>query len=425
MSPTGAWPSRADPHSVVAGYSPDARGRGVALPRCTFLPPVPLIRLPTVYVAADGAAPPRRTVTAGRQPAVTAMPRPGPRREPPRWCQPWWALLVAATVLGAAGCTDTDSPPPAADVSADASSAPTPATAVDFADVVEQLAPSVVTVHTDGGVGSGVVFRRDVVITNAHVVRDAGQVTIDYADGTSSAGTVLATDRITDLAVIRTPRTDLPVPGYRTALPRPGEPVLAIGSPLGLEGTVTAGIVSALDREIPAAASESRALVDLIQVDAAISPGNSGGALLDATGQVIGINEAYIPPAAGAVSLGFAIPAATAVDVAEQLLTEGRAIHPFLGVSLAPITPQLAEQLGVPVTDGALVLGVHPGGPADSAGVGPGDVVVEFDQRAVSTVEDLLDLLRDTRPGQEVPLTVARRDGGSSGVTVVIGAVGG
>ncbi|WP_236828086.1 MULTISPECIES: S1C family serine protease [unclassified Blastococcus] len=296
---------------------------------------------------------------------------------------------------------------------------------VDFADVVEQLAPSVVTVHINGGVGSGVVFREDVVVTNAHVVRDERQVTIDYADGTSSAGTVLATDRITDLAVVRTARTDLPVPEYRTQLPRPGEPVLAIGSPLGLEGTVTAGIVSALDREIPASASESRALVDLIQVDAAISPGNSGGALLDASGRVIGINEAYIPPAAGAVSLGFAIPAATAVDVAEQLLTEGRAIHPFLGVSLAPVTPQLAEQLDVPVSDGALVLGVQPGGPADSAGIQAGDVVVEFDRQAVSTVEDLLDLLRDTSPGERISLTVAHSGGGSSDVTVVIGAVGG
>ena len=296
---------------------------------------------------------------------------------------------------------------------------------VDFAEVVEQLAPSVVTVNTSGGVGSGVVFRDDVVITNAHVVGDERRVTIDYADGTSSAGTVLATDRITDLAVIRTARTGLPVPEYRTELPRPGEPVLAIGSPLGLAGTVTAGIVSALDREIPASAPESRALVDLIQVDAAISPGNSGGALLDATGRVIGINEAYIPPTVGAVSLGFAIPAATAVDVAEQLLTEGRAVHPFLGVSLAPITRQLAEQLGVPVADGALVLAVQPGGPADTAGVRAGDVVVEFDQERVSTVEDLLDLLRDTSPGEEVPLTVARSEGGTSEVAVVIGSIGG
>jgi S1-C subfamily serine protease len=319
--------------------------------------------------------------------------------------------------LGFVGCTDTDPPPPAEDPLA---SAPV----VDLADVVEQMAPSVVTIHTGTGVGSGVVFRDDIVLTNEHVVMDDLQVTIDYADGTSSAGTVLGTDRVTDLAVIRTARAGLPVPEYRTDLPRPGEPVLAIGAPLGLEGTVTAGIVSALDREIPASASASRALVDLIQVDAAISPGNSGGALLDATGRVIGINEAYIPPAVGAVSLGFAIPAATAVDVAEQLLAEGRAVHPFLGVSLERITPQLAERLGVPVREGALVLAVQPGGPADTAGVRAGDVIVDFDRRTVSTVEDLLDFLRDTSPGQEVPLTVARSEG-SRDFTVVIGSIGG
>jgi serine protease Do len=327
-------------------------------------------------------------------------------------------VLLLVVLLATAGCTGAEGPRPAEDT-------PTSAPVVGFADVVQRLAPSVVTVHAgDSGVGSGVVFRDDVVLTNEHVVSDERQVTVDYADGTSSAGTVLATDRVTDLAVIRTTRTGLPVPEYRTDLPRPGEPVLAIGSPLGLEGTVTAGIVSALDREIPASAPGSRALVDLIQVDAAISPGNSGGALLDATGRVIGINEAYIPPAAGAVSLGFAIPAATAVDVAEQLLADGRAIHPFLGVSLARITPQIAEELGVPVRDGALVLAVQPGGPADAAGVRAGDVLVEFDRRSVATVEDLLDLLRDTSPGEEVPLTVARSEG-STEITVVVGSVGG
>ena len=329
-------------------------------------------------------------------------------------------MLLLVVLLATAGCTGADGPRPA-----EGTPTPAPAPVGGFADVVERLGPSVVTVHAGGsGVGSGVVFQDDVVLTNEHVVSGERSVTVDYADGTSSAGTVLATDRVTDLAVIRTTRTGLPVPEYRTELPRPGEPVLAIGSPLGLEGTVTAGIVSALDREIPASAPGSRALVDLIQVDAAISPGNSGGALLDATGRVIGINEAYIPPAAGAVSLGFAIPAATAVDVAEQLLADGRAIHPFLGVSLARITPQIAEELGVPVRDGALVLAVQPGGPADAVGVRAGDVIVEFDRRSVATVEDLLDFLRDTTPGEEVPLTVARSEG-SKEITVVVGSVGG
>jgi serine protease Do len=158
------------------------------------------------------------------------------------------AAVTAALALGATACSVPpvgDPPPPPA--------APAPALPVptDAADVVEQLAPSVVTIRVGLGVGSGVVFRPDVVLTNAHVVGDARDVVIEYADGKSSGGTVLATDTITDLAVVRTERPDLPVPEYRTELPRPGEPVLAIGSPLGFENTVTAGIVSGLDREIP------------------------------------------------------------------------------------------------------------------------------------------------------------------------------
>lgn len=290
-----------------------------------------------------------------------------------------------------------------------------------LAEVVERLAPSVVTVRTASGGGSGVVFRPDVVLTNQHVVGDATDVTIDYADGTSSPAVVIATDVVTDLAVVRTARTGLPVPEYRTELPRPGDTVLAIGSPLGFENTVTAGIVSALNRQIPGSAAETGALVDLIQVDAAISPGNSGGALLDASGRVIGINEAYIPPAVGAVSLGFAIPAGTAVDVAEQLLADGTATHSFLGVSLARLTPQISEQLGVTADAGALVMGIQPGGPAAAAGVQPGDVVVRLGDRQVGSIEDLLGALRDTEPGQQVPLELVR-NGERQQLTVTIGS---
>jgi serine protease Do len=316
-------------------------------------------------------------------------------------------LVIAGALLG--GCT-TAAPerPPAAEAPPATSEAPPPGAAPSAADVVARLAPSVVTVRTDEGVGSGVVYQPDVVITNQHVVAGAVAVTVDYADGTSSEGTVLAGDEITDVAVIRTARSGLPVPEYRTQLPRPGDPVLAIGSPLGFEGTVTAGIVSALNRQIPGSATQSSALVDLIQVDAAISPGNSGGALLDATGRVIGINEAYIPPAAGAVSLGFAIPAATAVDVADQLLTDGTATHSVLGVNVARLTPEIIQAYGLDVESGALVTRVPPGGPASAAGVQAGDVVVALGDQEVGSVEDLLGALRDTEPGQQTTVTLAR-----------------
>ena len=335
--------------------------------------------------------------------------------------------LAGALLL--AGCTATvPEQAPTALEPAPAPAAPpaplTPFGVPSAADVVARVSPSVVTVRTGDGVGSGVVYQPDVVITNEHVVAGATAVTIDYADGTSSDGTVLASDEVTDLAVIRTARGGLPVPEYRTELPRPGDPVLAIGSPLGFEGTVTSGIVSALNRQIPGSATQSSALVDLIQVDAAISPGNSGGALLDATGRVIGINEAYIPPAAGAVSLGFAIPAATAVDIAEQLLTDGRATHSVLGVNVARLTPEIIQAYGLGVEAGALVSRVPPGGPAAAAGVQAGDVIVALGDQEVGSIEDLLGALRDTEPGQQTSVTVMR-DGQRQDLPVRIGSESG
>ncbi|MDN5858488.1 MAG: trypsin-like peptidase domain-containing protein [Pseudonocardia sp.] len=323
------------------------------------------------------------------------------------------ALLVSATACS----TTAPSVPPPSDVAAPALLPTGPG----LADVVARVMPSVVTVATPTGVGSGVVYRSDVVLTNHHVVAGATEVRIDYADGTSSPGTVLATDPTTDLAVIRTVRTDLPTIEFRTELPRPGETVLAIGSPLGFEGTVTAGIVSALNRQIPGSAAQSRALVDLIQVDAAISPGNSGGALIDAAGRVIGINEAYIPPSAGAVSIGFAIPAATAVDIADQLLADGAATHPYLGVSLGRLTPEISRRLGVVARSGALVLAVAPDGPAAAAGARPGDVVVALADQDVGSIEDLLGALRGTEPGQRTTLTVLR-GGDPVELTITIGS---
>jgi serine protease Do len=182
--------------------------------------------------------------------------------------------------------------------------------------------------------------------------------------------------------------------------------------------------IDVVDRQIPGSAARTRALVDLIQTDAPISPGNSGGALLDSAGRVIGINEAYIPSAAGAVALGFAIPAATAVDVAEQLLEDGTATHPYLGVTAGRVTPQLRYELGLPATRGALILGVDPGGPAATAGLRAGDVVISFGGREIQTVEDLLGALRDAEPGQRLPVTIAR---GNEEITsqVTLGAVPG
>ena len=311
----------------------------------------------------------------------------------------------------------TPSPTPSA---RPATSTSPPASGSGAADnipaVVARVEPSVVTVITPHGLGSGVVYRNDVIVTNEHVVAvQEGssdvfhKVKISYADGTESRGTVMASDLTDDLAVIRPSRSNLPPLKFDTALPPAGQTVLAIGSPLGFENTVTEGIVSGTGREIPGSGTNGPPLVDLIQTDAAISPGNSGGALLDTQGRVVGINEAYIPPNSGAVSIGFAIPSATVVDVANQLIRTGHVSHPYLGVSIGRLTPQIREALGLHVSSGAIVLGVQSGGPAAHAGIRPGDVIVKLAGQKVSSVTDLLAALRNTKPGQTVPITVVRR----------------
>jgi serine protease Do len=323
------------------------------------------------------------------------------------------AAVVSAVVLllGASACTGSPSSNQASpDQSSPGAASGAPSGATSYADVVERVAPSAVTVRTSDGVGSGVVFKSDVVLTNQHVVGTQSQVTVRFADGGSSPGVVLAADQISDLAVIRTDRKNLPVADFRKDLPRPGDVVLAIGSPLGFENTVSEGIVSGLHRNLPASENKGQPLTDLLQTDAPISPGNSGGALVDASGKVIGINEAYIPPSAGAVAIGFAIPSGTAVDNADKLMSTGRVDHPYLGVSLGDLTPSIRDRFGVKVDHGALVLGVDDNGPAAVAGMKVGDVIVRVDNKDVRGVEDVLTAVRSTKPGQQVPVTVARGD---------------
>ncbi|HMA47249.1 MAG TPA: trypsin-like peptidase domain-containing protein [Frankiaceae bacterium] len=210
------------------------------------------------------------------------------------------------------------------------------------------------------------------------------------------------------MAIVTVDRQGLPPAQFRTDLPRVGELAVALGSPLGFENSATAGIISGLNRSIPASGRQSQSLVDLIQTDAPISPGNSGGALVDAQGRVVGISEAYIPPQAGAVSLGFAIPAATAVDVVDQLRRNGRARHAFLGVQVAPLTPEIASQLGVDRSDGVVVLEVVANGPAARAGLQPGDVITKLGDTPTPTVGDFLGELRRRAPGDRVRLEVLR-----------------
>lgn len=337
---------------------------------------------------------------------------------------PFWRIRVAAvgTTLALAlvsGCTAGDSrsdqpsptPSPTASVGGGAGQPSVPSTGglEQVPGVAARLEPSVVTVLVDGGQGSGVVYSKDgLILTNEHVVRGNTTTEIAFADGQRVAGRVKATDAVTDLALVQAERQNLPAATFQQQLPTVGSLAVVIGSPLGFEGSVTAGVISGLHREIPGSASQGQSLVDLIQTDAPISPGNSGGAVINAAGEVIGISEAYIPPQTGAVSLGFAIPAATAVDIAHQLNEDGRAEHAFAGLVPAPITEEIAAQLGLGSTDGVIVADVTSGGPAAKAGLQPGDVITAVDGEPTATPEDFLGVLRPHRPGDTLTLTVHR-----------------
>jgi serine protease DegQ len=285
----------------------------------------------------------------------------------------------------------------------------------DFAvipETVEEVAPSVVTVFVAGtqgeGSGSGVIWdEQGRIVTNNHVIEGAGELEVAFADGSRVEAELVGTDARTDLAVVDVEGLELPAAQFAEGLPRVGELAIALGSPLGLANTVSAGIVSALHRDLPSGGT-TPALIDLIQTDAAISPGNSGGALVNADGVVIGINVAYIPPEARAVSIGFAIPSPVVRDVVPQLIEDGEAEHAYLGVRPIPVTEQLSESFGLEVDEGALVQSVTEGSPAESAGLLPGDVIVELAGDPIRTVEDLYSAIRRRDPGDAVELTVVR-----------------
>jgi serine protease Do len=281
--------------------------------------------------------------------------------------------------------------------------------------VARDASPAVVSVSRAGGSGSGVIIRRDgVIITNAHVVGSATTVQVALADGRRVTGQVLGGDPSVDVAIVRIPLTDAPVAPVgdsdRLAV---GQSAIAIGNPLGLERTVTTGVVSAVNRTIQGLPLEAA----LIQTDAAINPGNSGGPLLDSQGRVIGINTVVLrdPSGAGAAAgLGFAVPINLANDVAQQILTTGRVRRAYMGVSLAEITPQVAAQFRLPVRQGVGIVEVEPGSPADRGGVRAQDIITRANDTPVTSTGDLRRVIRGAGPGGTVSLTVLRPSGTST-----------
>lgn len=293
--------------------------------------------------------------------------------------------------------------------------------------IVKEVEPSVVTIQTEIGLGSGVVYKADgVIVTDAHVVEDQQKnpyknVQVQFADGSQVPGSVVGVDDVSDVAVLKVQRKDLPAAKFSASLPEVGALAVVLGSPLGLAETVTAGIVSALHRNMPGSSESPQPITDLIQTDAPISPGNSGGAVVNGDAEVIGLSEAYLPPSSGAVAIGFVTPSTTVVDVADQLLTNGTVKHPSLGVVPTDITPQVAQRFNLPTTTGALVLQVVSGGPADKAGIQPGDIITSFAGKSVTSSLDLVAAVRGQDPGSKVDVVV-RRGSATKTVQVTLGS---
>jgi S1-C subfamily serine protease len=341
--------------------------------------------------------------------------------------RPPLALLVAVPVaVLLAGCSEEPGPRQQNVAQTPTQASPQIPEDEPVAQVASQVGPSVVQVNREDGVGSGVIYREDgYIITNNHVVEGASDVSVAFADGTSEPADVVGRDPDTEIAVVRVDRDDLPAASFNESEDLVvGQLAVAIGSPSGFEASVSAGVISGLGREFPVELTGGvleRSLVDLIQTDAAISPGNSGGALAARDGEIIGINVAYLPPAeTGAVNIGFAIPSDTAVSVADQLIETGEVSSPYLGVFTTDLSPEDADRFDLPVDSGAIVERVEPGSAAAEAGVRRGDIIVALGDAPVENSGDLLGALRDYRPGDTVDLTVVR-DGGEQTLEVTLG----
>jgi len=307
-----------------------------------------------------------------------------------------------------------------------------------IAGIASRALPSVVTLKVKGadgqGTGSGFVLKSDgFILTNNHVVAGAaatGSITVEFADGSQLPAKIVGRDASYDLAVVRVQRSGLPVlPLGSSASVVVGDEVIAVGAPLGLESTVTSGIVSALNRPVtPGGSDTDPAFINAIQTDDAINPGNSGGPLLDMSGRVIGVNSAIarIPGSnpldngqSGSIGVGFAIPSDQARKTAEQLIATGKASHPVIGVILDTAYDGPGVRIADSPKDGRDP--VTKGGPADRAGLKPGDVIVKFNGRVISDPDQLVVAIRAKAVGETVELTV-RRGSGERTVKMVLQA---
>ncbi|HWS53202.1 MAG TPA: DegQ family serine endoprotease, partial [Pyrinomonadaceae bacterium] len=345
-----------------------------------------------------------------------------------------WAALAAVTLasFGVPASAQTATPPRAA------------ASQNSYADVVGRVAPAVVTIRSQRrvsasqqfpfmddplfreffgqrvprggqqprserqrGLGSGVIVSADgYILTNHHVVDGAEEITVELTDNRTLRAKLVGSDPPSDLAVLKVEERGLPVlPLGNSDTVRVGDVVLAIGNPLGIGQTVTSGIISAKGRQTGLG---DGSFEDFLQTDAAINRGNSGGALVSATGELIGINSQILSPSGGNIGIGFSIPSNMARDVMSQLVSTGRVRRGMVGVSIQPVTADIAASLNLPAVRGALVSEVQPGSPAERAGVRRGDVITSVNSTPVADYNAFRNTIARIQPGTEVTLTVVR-----------------
>jgi serine protease Do len=267
------------------------------------------------------------------------------------------------------------------------------------------------------GVGSGFILTSDgVIMTNAHVVEGADEVMVTLTDKREFKARIIGADKRTDVAVVKIDASGLPaVKVGDVSKLRVGEWVMAIGSPFGLENTVTAGIVSAKQRD-------TGDYLPFIQTDVAINPGNSGGPLINMRGEVVGINSQIYSRSGGFMGISFSIPMDEAVRVSDQLRSSGKVTRGRIGVQIDQVSKEVAESIGLGKPQGALVRGVESGSPADKAGVEAGDIITKFDGKVIEKASDLPRLVGSTKPGTKSTITVFRR-GNSKDLSVVISEI--
>lgn len=336
------------------------------------------------------------------------------------------AMAVAVLLAGVVGALIANA------INSPAGSAPTNSTgtseslaACPVTTVANEVLPSVVTISVSGaggsGVGTGEAIRSDgYILTNNHVISPAaggGSVEVLFADGQTAKATIVGRDPLTDLAVLKVePPHELKVISFGSSGSlRVGQPVVALGAPLGLSGTVTAGIVSALDRtvEVPGENDKSALLISAVQTDAAINPGNSGGPLVDCQGQLVGVATAgaTVPSPAGqasggSIGLGFAIPADLAKSIADEIIATGRVKHAFFGLESVPIPAEAAARAGSP--QGLYVVAVTPGGPAAQAGLATDDIITTIEGEPATSNIQLQELTLTKSPGDVVTIGYQR-----------------